>query len=266
MKADHKNIIVTGGGNGVGRQLVLELLTRGAVVIAVDKSQAALNETILISGNNSRLYTQTVDISNREEVTAFTAEAVSKYKNIDGLINCAGIIQPFINLAELDLAAIDRVMNVNFYGTLYMTKSFLPYLKIRPEAHLVNISSMGGFLPVPGQGIYGASKAAVKVMTEALHSELSNTTVKVTVVFPGGVATDIKVNSDIKGSKSVTEDIRAKKMLSPEQAAKQIIEAMEKNRFQVFIGKDCRIMNVLYRLRPESAMKLIRKVMAANSH
>lgn len=266
MKADHKNIIVTGGGNGVGRQLVLELLSRGATVIAVDKNQLALNETILISENNSRLYTHAVDISNQEDVAAFTAEAASKYKVIDGLINCAGIIQPFINLEELDFPVIDRVMNVNFYGTLYMTKSFLPYLKKRPEAHLVNISSMGGFLPVPGQGIYGASKAAVKAMTEALHSELADTAVKVTVVFPGGVATDIKVNSDIKGSKPVEQDARAKIMLSPQQAAKQIIEAMEKNRFQVFIGKDCRIMNVLYRLRPQLAIKLIQKVMAANSH
>ncbi|WP_024296367.1 SDR family NAD(P)-dependent oxidoreductase [Lacrimispora indolis] len=266
MKAFNKNIVVTGGGNGVGRQLVLELLSKGATVIAVDKNQMALNETIEISGNNSRLYTHAVDISNIRDVVAFTDEAVSKYKNIDGLINCAGIIQPFLKLEELELDHIDRVMNVNFYGTLYMTKSFLPFLKERPESHLINISSMGGFLPVPGQGIYGASKAAVKVMTEALHSELANTTVNVTVVFPGGVATDIKINSEIKGSKSVAEDARAKNLLSPEQAAKLIVAAMENNRFRVFIGKDCRIMNALYRLWPEYAMKLIRKVLAANKH
>ena len=266
MKANSKNIVVTGGGNGVGRQLVLELLSKGATVIAVDINQTALNETIRISGNNSQLYTHAVDISNREDVSAFTAEAVSKYKIIDGLINCAGIIQPFINLDELELDRIDRVMNVNFYGTLYMTKALLPFLKERPEAHLINVSSMGGFLPVPGQGIYGASKAAVKVMTEALYWELSQTHVKVTVVFPGGVATDIKINSDIKGSKSVAEDARAKKMLSPEQAAQQIVEAMEKNRFRVFLGKDCKIMNLLYSLKPIFAMKMIHKVMAANSH
>ena len=264
MKVLNKNIVVTGGGNGVGRQLVLELLSKGATVIAVDKNQMALMEMIEISGNNSRLYTHAVDISNISDVTAFTAESISKYKSIDGLINCAGIIQPFLNLHELELDQIDRVMDVNFYGTLYMTKSFLPLLKERPEAHLVNISSMGGFLPVPGQGIYGASKAAVKIMTEALHSELANTAVNVTVVFPGGVATDIKINSEIKGSKSVAEDARSRKMLSPEQAAGQIVEAMENNRFRVFIGKDCRMMNVLYRVWPEYAMKLIRKVLAAD--
>jgi short-subunit dehydrogenase len=73
---------------------------------------------------------------------------------------------------ELGYEAIERVMNVNFYGTLYMTKTFLPHLLTRPEAHVVNVSSMGGFLPVPGQVIYGASKAAVKLLTEGLHSEL----------------------------------------------------------------------------------------------
>lgn len=266
MKANHKNIIVTGGGNGVGRQLVLALLSKGAAVIAVDIKQTALDETFKISGNNKNLSTHVVDISNREHVSAFAEEAALKYKNIDGLINCAGIIQPFINVNDLELDRIDRVMNVNFYGTLYMTKAFLPLLLKRPEAHLVNVSSMGGFLPVPGQSIYGASKAAVKVMTESLHSELAETNIHVTVIFPGGVATDIKINSDIKGSKPASEDARAKKMLSPEQAAGLILDAMEHNRFRVFIGRDCKAMNFLYSLAPAFAMKLIKKVMDSNSH
>lgn len=266
MKAFNKSIVVTGGGNGVGRQIVLALLSKGASVIAVDINQAALDETVKLSGNNRRLYTHVVDISNREQVQEFAKEAALKYKHLDGLINCAGIIQPFINLNELELDKIDRVMNVNFYGTLYMTKAFLPYLMKRPEAHLVNVSSMGGFLPVPGQSIYGASKAAVKVMTEALHSELKKTNVKVTVIVPGGVATDIKINSDIKGSKPAAEDERAKNMLSPEQAAKLIVDAMENDRFRVFIGKDCKVMNLLYSLRPSFAMKMINKVMDSNSH
>ncbi|WP_252629481.1 SDR family oxidoreductase, partial [Enterobacter sp. JH539] len=90
-------------------------------------------------------------------------------------INNAGIIQPFVKIDQLGYEVVERVFNVNFYGTLYMTKTFLPHLLTRPEAHIVNVSSMGGFLPVPGQTIYGASKAAVKLFTEGLHSELADT-------------------------------------------------------------------------------------------
>jgi short-subunit dehydrogenase len=94
--------------------------------------------------------------------------------------------------------AIERVLNVNLYGVIYMTKAFLPHLLTRPEAHIVNVSSMGGFFPVPGQSLYGASKAAVKLLTEGLYSELIDTNVRVTAVFPGAIATNISQNSGLR--------------------------------------------------------------------
>jgi NAD(P)-dependent dehydrogenase (short-subunit alcohol dehydrogenase family) len=178
MKLSGKVIVVTGGGNGIGRELVLALLGRGATVAAVDRSEAALRETTQLAGQaKSRLSTFALDITDRHAVAALPDAVIAKHQVVDGLINNAGIIQPFVKLNELELDAIDRVMNVNFYGTLYMTKAFLPHFLQRPEAHITNISSMGGFLPVPGQTAYGASKAAVKLLTEGLHSELSETSV-----------------------------------------------------------------------------------------
>ena len=112
-------------------------------------------------------------------------ESLALHPGVDGIINNAGIIQPFVRLNDLSYESIERVINVNLYGTLYMIKTFLPHLLTRPEAHIVNISSMGGFLPVPGQTIYGASKAAVKLLSEGLHSELMNTHVMVTVAISG---------------------------------------------------------------------------------
>jgi short-subunit dehydrogenase len=117
---------------------------------------------------------------------------------VDGLINVAGIIRPFVKLNELDYDVIQRVINVNLYGTIHMVKAFLPHLLERPVAHIANVSSMGGFLPVPGQTIYGASKAAVKLMTEGLYAELLDTNVGVSVVFPGAVATEITSNSGVE--------------------------------------------------------------------
>lgn len=265
MKAENKNIVVTGGGNGVGRELVLQLLEKGATVFAADINLDALNETVKIAGNNKRLFVYKVDISNQKEVNTFAEQVIKEHKKIDGIINNAGIIQPFVHLNELEMDRIDRVMNINFYGTLYMVKAFLPYLLKRPDAHIVNVSSMGGFLPVPGQSIYGASKAAVKLLSEGLSSELANTNVNVSVVIPGAIATEIKKNSNIAYS-GKNDSSKAGQALSPAQAAGLIINTMEKNKLRAYIGKDCKTMNLLYKLSPSFAMNMINKVMSASEH
>jgi short-subunit dehydrogenase len=177
---------------------------------------------------------------------------------VDGVINCAGIIQPFVKLDQLDYHAIDRVFDVNWRGTLHMTKTFLPILLKRPEAHIVNVSSMGGFLPVPGQTAYGASKAAVKLFTEGLHSEMRGTSVHVTVVFPGAVATNITANSGVEIPVSAGGGGgRERKVLAADVAARIILDAMEKNRYRVLVGSDARLMDALYRLHPRRAAAFI---------
>lgn len=265
MKTQGKNIVVTGGGNGVGRELVLQLLEKGATVYAVDINEEALMETVKISGNSKRLFTYVVDISNKDAVFTFAETVVKEHGKVDGIINNAGIIQPFIYLNELEMDRIERVMNINYYGTLYMIKALLPHLLKRPEAHIVNVSSMGGFLPVPGQSVYGASKAAVKLLTEGLSSELKTTNVKVSVVIPGGIATDIKKNSNISNNVS-KENSNKNMILTPKKAAELIIKTMEKKKLRSYIGKDCNIMNVLYKINSNFAMNMINKVMSASDH
>lgn len=264
MNVKDKVFVVTGGGNGIGRQVVLSLLSKGGHVAALDIKNAALKETSKLAGENQeRLSTHVCDISKREAVEKVFEEILTHHKAVDGLLNVAGIIQPFIDINDLSYEKIEQVMNVNFYGTLYMVKTFLPHLLSRPEGHIVNISSMGGFLPVPGQSIYGASKAAVKLMTEALYSELRNTNVHVTVVFPGGVGTDIMKNSGAEGTRKPKENASKKeqayKVLSPEDAAEIIIKGMIKNKFRVLAGKDAKMMDRLYRLMPKKATEIIAK-------
>ncbi|HZM22970.1 MAG TPA: SDR family NAD(P)-dependent oxidoreductase, partial [Anaerolineales bacterium] len=150
MKVQDKVVVITGGGNGIGRELVLNLLSKGASVAAVDINESALQETALLSGNKKdKLSTHIVNITNKDAVAALPEQVISRHGTVDGIINNAGIIQPFVRVNDLDYAAIERVMNVNFYGTLYMTKAFLPHLLTRPEAHIANVSSMGGFMPFP---------------------------------------------------------------------------------------------------------------------
>ena len=264
MKVKNKVFVVTGGGGGIGGALIETLLNRGAKVAAVDMRQEFLDKLKDRLGTKSEnLSLHALSITDKNAVAKLPAEVIKAQGSIDGLINCAGIIQPFVKVNDLDYEAIDRVMNVNFFGTLYMTKSFLPELLKRPEAHIVNISSMGGFLPVPGQSVYGASKAAVKLFTEGLFAELQDTNVKVTVVFPGATQTDISKNSGVKGPEMPTDDQKKIPMLTAMQAAKIIIDGVESNKPQIYTGKDSKSMNLLYRLNPVYATKLIAKQMAS---
>ncbi len=261
MKLGNKVFIVTGAGGGIGSELAYGLLQRGAKVVAIDINKENL-ELFEKQINSKNLKVYSLDITDKNAVVELPKKVREYFDTVEGVINCAGIIQPFVKVNDLDYNAIEKVMNVNFYGTLYMTKAFLPILLERPEAHLVNVSSMGGFLPVPGQSVYGASKAAVKLLTEGLYAELKDTNVHVSVVFPGATKTDITKNSGVSAP-SLANDSEGSDfpMLSAEEVANKILDGIEKNKPQIFTGKDSRFMNILYRLSPVFATNFIAKKM-----
>lgn len=264
MNVMNKVFVVTGAGGGIGGEIVKSLVSRGAKVAAVDlreESLATLKQTLGDSAH--QLSTHALNISDRDAVALLPDAVISAHGSVDGLVNCAGIIQPFVRVNELAYDAIERVMNVNFYGTVYMTKAFLPHLLKRPEAYITNVSSMGGFLPVPGQTIYGASKAAVKLFTEGLYAELLDTSVQVSVVFPGATNTNITANSNVEGPKIEGNDSKAltARMLPANKAAEIIVTGIEKNQPQIFTGSDSKFMNKLYRFSPVRATKFIAKQM-----
>lgn len=264
MKVQGKTIVVTGGGSGIGRELVLSLLARGARVAAVDINEGALLETVKLAGDNaSKVSTHIVNITDKQAVEALPDQVIGRHGSVDGVINNAGIIQPFVRVNDLSYNDIDRVFRVNFDGTLYMVKSFLPHFLKRPEAHILNVSSMGGFLPVPGQSIYGAAKSAVKLFTEAMYAELMNTNVHVTVVFPGAIATNITTNSGIEMPKMAEGEQKRSgmKTLPASKAADLILDAMEKNKYRALIGPDAKFMDFIYRISPKFTNGFIAKRM-----
>jgi short-subunit dehydrogenase len=263
MEIKNKVFVVTGAASGIGRALTTNLLKRGAEVAAADLSKDNLDALKKeLSEYGDKLSAHVLNVTDKAGVAKLPKEVIGSHGKVDAIINNAGIIQPFVKINDLEYEAIDRVMNVNFYGMLYMTKAFLPELLKRPEAYITNISSMGGFLPVPGQSVYGASKAAVKLFSEGLYAELKDTNVGVTVVFPGATSTNITKNS---GVKSPVSEEAAKKSKIPTQtaddAAEQIIRAIENNKLRVFAGKDSKFMDKLYRLNPSYATNLIAKQM-----
>jgi NADP-dependent 3-hydroxy acid dehydrogenase YdfG len=262
MKVQNKVIVVTGGGNGMGRELVLNLLAKGARVAAVDINENALQETWELAGDQKdRVSTHVLNITDQEAVEALPAQVIARHGTVDGIINNAGIIQPFVRLNDLAFDAIQRVLDVNLYGTLYIIKAFLPHLLSRPVAHIANISSMGGFLPVPGQTVYGASKAAVKLLTEGLYAELLNTNVRVTLVYPGAIGTNIAANSGIEIKASADAGKSSIKPLAADKAAQIIVDAIEQDRYSVLVGQDATFMDFIYRLNPKGAAGFIYKQM-----
>jgi len=265
MKVDNKVFVVTGGGNGIGREIALQLVRKGAKVAIADVHEAGMSETVELAGSLSEnISAHILDISDKEAVKVFPDEVIKAHGNVDAIINNAGIIQPFVPVNELEYDKVERIMNINFYGTLYMIKSFLPHLLERPEAHIANVSSMGGFIPFPGQTVYGSSKAAVKLLTEGLYAELRNTNVGITVIHPGAINTNIMSNSGVQfNAEEVGAKSKAGNMaMSAEKAGSIIIRAIEKNKFRVMVGKDARLLDILYRIYPKWSVNFIIKKMS----
>lgn len=263
MKIAGKVFLVTGAGSGMGREMTHQIIAKGGKVAALDIHLPQLLETQQIcSGGTANFLALDVDITDRAKVLSLPEQVINHFGLIDGIINNAGIIQPFVKVNDLSFDQVERVMNVNFYGCVNVTKAFLPHLLDRPEAHIVNISSMGGFLPVPGQSIYGAAKAAVKLFTEGLYAELKETVVRVSVVFPGAIATNITVNSGIEMPKA-SSDSSGMATLPAKDAARIILHGMETNQYRILVGSDSKFMDFLSRLAPEYATNFIAKKMKA---
>lgn len=262
MKVRDKVVVVTGAGSGIGRALARELLDRGARVAAVDLRQEGLDETAAQLDAGDRLSLHLGDISDKAAVQALPDAVIAAQGCVDAVINNAGVIQPFVDFVELDEAVIDRMIDINLYGTLHMCRAFLPHLLQRPEGHLVNVASMGGFMPFPGQTMYGVSKAGVKLLTEGLYAELADTNVAVSVVMPGAVATNISTNSGVQ-MKTDPEQAQssAMKPLPAPDAARAIVDGMERARLHILVGRDAKLLWFASRVAPAASIRFIQRQM-----
>ena len=262
MKIKGKNVIITGGASGVGKELTKQMLKLGCNVASIDINAENL-EKLKEELNSKRLRTYVVDMGSIESIKEFRENYKKDYSDVDIIINNAGIIQPFVKVEELDDKTINKVMNVNFFGPVNLIRFFMEDLtKDRSEQYIVNVASMGGFFPFPGQTIYGASKAALKIFTEGLYAELEKTNVRVMIVLPGAMNTNITTNSNVNFD---TDASSANfKMLEADEAAAQIIKGIEKNKFKLFLGSDSKFLKFLYKLNSKAAISFINKKMSVN--
>ncbi len=251
---------MTGAASGIGRALAIELAARGADLALADRDEAGLQSVAaeIAGAHRVKVTTHRVDVGAPAEITAFAQAAIAAHPALNILVNNAGVAL-LGQFGEIDQAQMDWLMNINFWGVVHATRAFLPHLATRGEAHIVNLSSIFGIVAPPGQPAYAAAKFAVRGFSESLRHELQMTgsPVRLSVVHPGGVATNIVRNS--QSGSGITDNARRAEAIerfdrvaktTPQAAAQRIIKGIEKNQPRILIGNDARMMDIMQRLRP----------------
>src|SRR6476619_1091145 len=200
---------VTGAASGIGRALALELAARGCDLALADRDEAGLQAVAaeIAKDHQRKVTVHRLDVSERGEIAEFATAATSAHPGLNILVNNAGVAL-LGQFTEIDQAQMDWLMNINFWGVVHATRAFLPHLALEPEAHIVNLSSIFGIVAPPGQTAYAAAKFAVRGFSESLRHELqtAKSPVRLSVVHPGGVATNIVRNS--RTGAAVTDNAR----------------------------------------------------------
>ena len=257
--------VVTGAASGIGRALALALAERGCALALVDVDAAGLaaleRELAAASAGASRevrVSTHVADVADRARMAALPGEVVAAHGAVHVLVNNAGVATLDL-LEEHPLEDFDWLFGINFFGVLHGCAFFLPHLRAQDEAHIVNVSSMFGFVGLPRNAAYCASKAAVRSLSESLQAELAGSNVCVTSVHPGGVKTSI-----IRSARGRDEGVRAevqgffdRRARAPEVAARRIVRAIERGSWRIRIGAESVLADWAKRIAPVAAQRAI---------
>ena len=247
-----KVVVITGAGSGIGLALARQLSAMGAQLVLADWNADSLAAAIPTLSAPPAL-TTVLDVSQRAAVYDFAYQTVATCGQVDLVINNAGIALDQNLLEQTSYEAFERVVNVNMWGVIYGSLAFLPYLKKRPEAGLVNVSSIFGIVGYPSSGAYSVTKFAVRGFTETLRQELAHTLVYVGCVHPGGIRTNIVRNipfDDTKRRERFVNTFDKMAKTSPETAAQVIIEGIRRKKKRILIGNDAKILDWVSRLWP----------------
>lgn len=250
---NNKVVVITGAGSGIGKALAEDFASRGAWLALSDINQENLEAIHQKLASQTKVFSQVFDVGEEAAMQAFAQAVYQHYQKVEVVINNAGVAQTGAEFSEMTSEDFHWLININFWGVIYGSRSFLPYLREQKESSLVNISSIFGMIAVPSQTSYNASKFAVRGFTEALSlEEKSNKTgVTVTAVHPGGIQTNILRNARGVDLSRVAEQEKLFKT-PPHKAAKAIIKGIQKKKNRILVGKDAYLIHY--------AQKFLRKL------
>lgn len=189
MSVKMKSILVTGATRGVGEALTLKFAQKGHVIYALARTRNQLNSLVEKCGADKVIPFE-VDVSSKEQVEEATASIQREYGAPDVLINNAGVVEN-VSFAEQELEMIDRIVDVNLKGTLYVTRCIVPGMIARGSGRIINVSSVAGTRGIPGQAAYCASKFGMNGFADTLAQELLAKGILVTTICPGGIDTPL---------------------------------------------------------------------------
>lgn len=256
----NKVAVITGAGSGIGRALANAFAKQGCHLALVDINEASLIETeSLISSHLSpatQISRHLCNVADRSEIQQLAENIEQKHGAIHLLFNNAGVTinKSFENNSIED---IEFVMGVNFWGVVYGCYYFLPYLKKQSETHIINTSSLAGFMGFPNQGSYSASKAAVKSLSETLFAEFAVHNIHVTSIHPGTISTSILRSAVDRSGRNAESTGKMANLMerygkNPDKLAEKVVKAVKKNKIQVRVGIDSYLGDWIKRLLPHA--------------
>lgn len=263
----NKVAAITGAGSGIGRALAEELSRRGCHLALSDINADSVVETAArLGGSGVKITTERVDVADRDAMHAWADRVAGDHGRVNLIFNNAGVGLG-ATVEGMRYEDIDWLMGINFWGVVHGTRAFLPHLKASGEGHIVNTSSVFGFIGVPSQSAYNAAKFAVRGFTEALRQELDmlGCGVSATSVHPGGIKTNIaksaRLHDSVRslGADPATANAKMEKsfITTPEAAAKIILEAVEKDKRRVLVGLDAHLIDLMVRLLPSTYQRVV---------
>ncbi len=249
MKLSQKTILITGGTSGIGLELARQLLARGNTVIVTGRDQEKLDAAKRALPD---VQTFQSDVSQPAAIAALHAVVLAQFPNLDTLINNAGIMRNLNLNQDHDLNDVTREIEINLSGPVRMIQQFLPHLKTRPGALIVNVSSGLAFVPMSASPVYSATKAAIHSLSQSLRAQLHGTGVTVVELAPPGVETPLfrtEFAAETKGQKAMPVAVLATKAIAGIEAGKLEIRPGQSN-----------LLKVLSRVAPDFAFKQLTKM------
>lgn len=251
--------VVTGAADGIGRALALGLWQKGCHLALIDVDEeglARLHRELSQTGPRT-LTTHTANVGDRSRMRDVAREVIAAHGAVHLLINNAGIGYEAA-FAQTSLDAWDTIVAVNLWGVVHGCHFFMPHLAKAERAHIVNVSSLFGIVGMPGQTAYSATKFAVRGLSEALAEELRATSIGLTLVHPGAVATDIMKHTRGDDAELLQRiDLwYQRNAMAPARVAATIIRAIERGTSRVVIGADAVFGDSLRRLMPVRGNKM----------
>jgi NAD(P)-dependent dehydrogenase (short-subunit alcohol dehydrogenase family) len=263
-----RRVLITGAGSGIGRALAIELAARGCRLALCDINAIGLDETAALANGTGKISQHILDVSDARAINVLPASISAAYGGLDVLINNASVAIGGA-FEEASLEDFEWLMSVNFWGVVRMSRAFLPLLRASDDARLVNLSSIFGIIAPPGQSAYSASKFAVRGFSMALSQELEGTSVRVTTVHPGGVATNIAKDARIPATADHGEteqrrrEIERLLKMQPERAARIILKGVEQRKTRILVGDDAKVAALMERLAPTGYPQLLARLTRA---